>query len=666
MDVLFAIFLLLLLGIIIYILVKRNRSRQTDSDKYLAQTTRPTQTAGAAPKELSSDTLIDKGDGFLVPSREQLQVLDLSPEPLSRSEDFVLFALTEELSEQQADDATDLDAKKPEEVNDFEPQSATTLAGTEEDDGLEKALDTRTSTAVSDSSIQTDEGDKKTEIDVRIVSIVGDPQIIDSPETSNLSETPTGPYPKGGLGTPLRKHKRKRRPRRYKPPVLTTPKFKKTTNRLTSKESGNSNERTLPILVRARFQRGELVELSLLPGRNPALPEELETTFGGQKITLVALVDEWFQDINHPQLNELLEKGIEFETEIEQGQLLRWALGGRPLYVLATSNALSGFISTTRLVLGEEHVVLCKRELLQSVRDLITETGSPVPEVFSLDAGIPEGWVCLKNVVPKRPVPQVQGQDILNILRPLPSVEIILENGIRIENSIWLAGYPPKIHIQGDMSIVDSIFIDGVQAIIGDNNEYFTTGWDLPGDHNVYTVGKNKSYTIREVGDGREVWEAHLYPRKGHRGNRAICGPLVFNCENADEPQHPIIVPSKNSALIGAVPGQIYFCQLISGDKALYCGDFLPFPPVWALPPNPFQVDKSLVRVLSVGQMEPPLKVKNFLQLGQQQRYLVWNWSKIILAASRKGLLIDPPTRETEGLWRVYKQHAKAIWKIMR
>src|SRR5436853_6387304 len=105
-----------------------------------------------------------------------------------------------------------------------------------------------------------------------------------------------------------------------------------------------------------------------------------------------------------PKLGHLLRQGIEWAGPLSVGQQARWSLSGREIYVLARHSELSGFVSTPRLTLGEEHVVLCVTERLSEVRAAIAQTDSPEPTLLNSDAGIPAGWGGLRGVVPRTPI----------------------------------------------------------------------------------------------------------------------------------------------------------------------------------------------------------------------------------------------------------------------
>jgi hypothetical protein len=139
------------------------------------------------------------------------------------------------------------------------------------------------------------------------------------------------------------------------------------------------------------------------------LPETVLASGSGNPDELVALQEEWYQDVVHPDLGTLLQQGVEWEAADEEGQKIQWSLRGRDLFVLSRSDSLSGFISTPRLVLGEEHIVLCTDGILWEVQEAILLAGSPSPVMLGVSDGIPAGWAGLKGVVPRSAVTSSEG-----------------------------------------------------------------------------------------------------------------------------------------------------------------------------------------------------------------------------------------------------------------
>ena len=71
---------------------------------------------------------------------------------------------------------------------------------------------------------------------------------------------------------------------------------------------------------------------------------------------------------------------------------------------------------------------------------------------------------CSERSVPQRPVPLSSDADILNVLRPVPEIEIALEGGIRLAYNSWLLGHPPAIRIYGAPEHTESVLIDGKEG----------------------------------------------------------------------------------------------------------------------------------------------------------------------------------------------------------
>ena len=163
-------------------------------------------------------------------------------------------------------------------------------------------------------------------------------------------------------------------------------------------------------------------------------------------------------------IGRLLREGIEWAGALPGGATGRLSLSGRGIFVLARHGELNGFVSTPRLVLGEEHVVLCVAERLPDVRAAITLTESPEPTDLNSDSGMPAGWVGLRGVRPHKPVAPSPDGDIFDALRPLPDIEIALIDGIPIDRQTWLSGFPPTVELLGDTSALGIVTIDGQEA----------------------------------------------------------------------------------------------------------------------------------------------------------------------------------------------------------
>jgi len=433
----------------------------------------------------------------------------------------------------------------------------------------------------------------------------------------------------------------------------------------------------MPIEVRLVFEKAGFCRVSLLPRRAAGMPIELAVTGSGDPLELLALQDEWYQDVVLPNLERLLSEGIEWAGSLPEGRRVRFSLSGREIYVLARHNQISSFVSAPRLILDgdNEHVVLCVAERLGEVRAAIALTGSPEPTLLNSDSGIPAGWSGLRGVVPRAAVAPSPAGDILDALRPLAEVEIALAGGIRIDRQTWLSGFPPSIRLRGDTSTIHVVTIDGQDAALSADGTYAVPGWDAPGEHSVWCTSDSRTYAIREGAEEWESWDAYTWSlgevgAGGTQSRPAICGVLVRPPRVARSDGRAIVVPTSNPVLIGARPGELEICTPRSDVRAGLCVGFPWFEPIWAIPANALHCDKRTARVLLIGSPQPVAagEQQASARLGvgraRSERGRSWGahaWCDAILTAGRKGLQTEPSRAEIADLWKAYKRRAKAL-----
>jgi hypothetical protein len=460
-------------------------------------------------------------------------------------------------------------------------------------------------------------------------------------------------------------------PRQYRP-IARVPAGPRTTT--TTYGEPESRERAAPIEVRLVFEKAGFCRVSLLPRRSPGMPIEFSVIGSGDPPELLALQDEWYQDVLLPDLGRLLKEGIEWTGALPDDRAARLSLSGRDLYVLARHDELNGFVSTPRLVLGEEHVVLCTAGRLPEVSAAIESTESPDPAVLTSDCGIPTGWVGLRGVLPRKPISPSVDSDILNALRPLAEVEIALGGGIRIGRQTWLSGFPPNVRLRGDTSTIGALMIDDHVASLSSGGAYVTPGWDSPGEHFIRCTSTSRTFTIQSGAEQWESWDAYAWSL-GESSDvttqlrPAICGVFVRPPKAARADSRPTVVPASNPVLIGAQPGEIDIGIPRMDVRAGLCVCFPLFEPVWAMPADPLHCDKRASRVLLIGSLLP---VAEGVQLpgtqaagvaprGRDQGWRVHQWCTAILTASRKGLLPEPTRIDVAELWKGYKRRAKSL-----
>lgn len=467
--------------------------------------------------------------------------------------------------------------------------------------------------------------------------------------------------------------KRAQSSRQYRP-SLRTPRQRVTP--AAPKNEAAQSDRALPIEVRVVFETGGFCRVSLLPRRLATLPTQILTSNSGTEIELVALQEDWYQDLILPDTGTLLRHGINWESQLPNCRSVRWSLSGRELYVLAPHDSLSGFVSAPRLILTEQHVVLSVAERASKVLDAIQRTGSPKPEIIGFDSGIPLGWLGFRGVIPSTAVVPSEDGNILDVLCPLPEAEIVLEGGVRIGRSAWLREYPPIIRLRGNDSAIE-LLIDGKEATLDGSGAYVRPGWDLPGEHTIWCISESRSYSICEGLEAWAPWDAYTwslgdFTSEDQPNQSAICGVLVRPPRSAGIGSRTILLPRSNPILIGAHPGEIAFCRTRAGLRATVAIGFPAFSPVWALPADTLHCDKRDSRIVLLGNplsAPPELQSDQLLaatkhdrrERAERQRA----WCSMILDAGRKGLQTDPSTAPVSGLWKEYKRMAKRIWRSL-
>lgn len=467
-----------------------------------------------------------------------------------------------------------------------------------------------------------------------------------------------------------RKEVRKKKPRKYKGLARAVPQPRDAevqTARAAGEESAQ-RERSLPIEVRLRFDRGGFCSVSLIAKRSAGLPEDLTATAHAGEVNLRAMQDEWYQDVVPDDLTRMLRDGTVWTQEGANGQCT-WSLSGRTLYVLADRPDISGYVSQPCLDLGRDHVVLCSAPLRSRVEEAIRETGAQPTTVLDESFGAPPGWVVFRGVVPNAPVAPVGEVDILNALRPLPRIEISLERGIRLGYAGWLDGHPPSIRVYGDPEHAAEVHIDGQVAACGADGAYRASGWDSLGAHTVWCSGTSRSYSIVPFDASWDLWEGYGFPvAPGDARRLAVCGPIVRAAST--EPfgaGASISVSETNPVLLGPEPGQIVMAVRASSLRGAPCIASPCFRPVWALPRDPLHCDKKSIRILFVAgtdAAEASREPRGGQVIGAGTD--VGSWCRHILDANRKGMKTDPDTESVRALWFLYKRLARRIWRSRR
>jgi hypothetical protein len=433
----------------------------------------------------------------------------------------------------------------------------------------------------------------------------------------------------------------------------------------------------LSIDLRLVFETGGFARLSFLPQRLNTLPQRVVVLGPAGEIELVALQEDWYQDLFLANNGELLRNGLVLQTAYSNDSKARWSMGGREVYVFTSHEHLSGFVNVPRLVIGEENVVLCEVARTRDVLIAIAETGSPEPKVVDDADGIPIGWGMFRGIVPQKAPSHSPSGNILDVLLPLPDAEIVLSGGIRIGRSSWLANFPPDIRLRGVDSSIE-LRIDGQPATkVQQSGKYTANGWDLVGDHTIWCGSGSRSYSIENGLEAWPPWDAYRWSfgassLEDTKTRPAVCGVTIRPPKPKPSKSRCVITLGFNSILIGTAVGEIEYCLVRRFDRITVALGFPAFDPVWSLPSDPLGCNKSTARISLVGEscqpLHPPFSVLRRRWGNAHSRDVrhVRAWCKLILDASRKGLRIEPDSVSSVDLWHRYKKTAKAVWRLLR
>ena len=475
---------------------------------------------------------------------------------------------------------------------------------------------------------------------------------------AKVDESQTGPTVEVRSGSPRTKAQlanKRRSPQKYEAPVRTPDAL--TSPREPRPAAAAMRTRAFTVAVHVHFGRRNRCQVGLLPERPEGFEDNITVkgTRGPEEWSTSQ--DEWYSDLMPDDLGRILREGAQWEEEGDPS--VRWTLAGRDVYVLVgkPESGIFAFVSTTRLLLGEDHLVLCTKGMEETVRRAITEVGCTASVLLDEDQGVPNGWVLFRNVLATTALPHNPEDGIITILRPVHDVEIELRGGIRIERSKWLYGHPPQVRLRGDRDNLDMV-IDQQSAICDDNNNYTVPGWDAPGVHRIFCGGATASYELVIPPSQWDSFPAFTYMRTAIPiWPMTICGPIVRTAQQ----NTVLLVRTGSTYLLGPVPGQIVFAAPASGLRVSAFLGAADFPIVWAVPTSPLQVKKGTSTIQLLHNFSPERLGK-----GPKARGAVRRWAELIMEASYKRLLLEPDTDNAKKLWAEYKTIARRIKRGFR
>lgn len=440
----------------------------------------------------------------------------------------------------------------------------------------------------------------------------------------------------------------------YRPPSINPPRGRPgTRTQPRSVQREQPRGQLLEVNIQAIFDRHGFCQIRLLGERPSDGAQEVEVRSGRETFVLSAYGDAWYEIAAGEKLATLLGDGFRFSTREPVDAQSTWRLSGRDVYVLAGRHGLAGSVSTTWLKIGrDDQVVLCKAGRAAEVMAVLGQAGCVQLEAHSEDYGAPAGWIFFRGVKPLRTLPHASGNDILDVLRPLPEVEIELDDGLWLYDSVWLAGFPPKISVSGDIPSHTEVRIDNHPAALQENGSFTAPGWDQDGDHIVWCGGTQAKYSISSPSPDWEPWQPYDY------AGGMVCGAIAIP-QKADQ---LATVPITNRVLLGAKPGEVFRCGMRAGTE--WTG-FVPFKVVWAIPDDALHSDRNNHRVLLFAAVPPDL-LAGAEKFHRGEKLAVWLWCQAILDCRRKGLPISPVQSEADQLWRDYARLARKTWRTLK
>ncbi len=480
------------------------------------------------------------------------------------------------------------------------------------------------------------------------------------PDESTPREFESSPHVAGKLNSTQDEHEPTPTPPVYHPPKPPTPK-NKMSNDQTPTSSPSTTKTDLQLRLQLVFGRGGIVKtMALVPDKRLEMPSDLELTGTQGKLSITELRDDCYEPVPIPDPTNTLRQGIEWHGR-DGGHRYRWTLGGRSLYVLSPGDefGLHGFISAARLGLNTRNTVLVEAFLREDVSVALANAGCVGFEVNDDKVpGVPSGWLLFRDVTPTRAVPMRGERDILNALCPAHEVEPHFVGGIRLERNTWLSGFPPRIRLTGGFESDFRVMIDGQTAYRASDGAFEAKGWDGEGEHRIWFGDRVETYTLHKMEEDWDSWRAYCFG-----SGAAICGAGI--CRGENQLCRQVRVPATNPLLLGAQPGDIFYCRAAYNIRSQSLVALVPFSPVWALPIDPAHVDKDTGHLILLEPLPPrAVDLTTNRNKGMERNLRVWFVA--INNAGRKQLRLAGDSEEGKALWRLYRTTAKQIWRRMR
>ena len=374
-----------------------------------------------------------------------------------------------------------------------------------------------------------------------------------------------------------------------------------------------------------------------LPRRPPGFP----IVFEDRKRVFEASDEGWYDPAQlRPEDGELLETGFEWLSHA-RGIDFTLRRSGALAIPFTPSSSYSGFLSSRRLLRGIRCSVLCRDNIVPTVKDYLSEVAqdllSPVPHSL-----LPNGWSMFRDVSARVHVETPAGLEALEVD---PQVELIVAGGLRLGRSwSWISGAPPRILVSG-MEALDSIKVNGASVGVDASGELLDEGvFAEPGEYFVKAGSRQRKITIQRAQVPVQSQTARHESLDAGRSRR-------------------IALPLGSWTLIGNSPDQVCY-----SDGKFFRGTIAscPFHPNWAI-----QVGAGPGAVVAVASYPSPPRTLTLQSLTVQTRKLIEQWSSVVYSAHIRrprfvGLNGAVTDESIVDVWKDYAALAKRIKRRLK
>lgn len=374
-----------------------------------------------------------------------------------------------------------------------------------------------------------------------------------------------------------------------------------------------------------------------LPRRPPGFPR----VFNDGVRVFEACDEGWYDPAQlRPEDGELLESGFEWLSH-DAGIDYTMRRSGASVIPLTPSSNYSGFLSSRRLLRGVRCSVLCRDNIVPTVKDYLSDVAQDLLSPVSHPL-LPNGWSMFSDVSARIHVEAPAGLEALEVDE---DCELIVAGGLRIGRRwSWIMGAPPRILVSG-VEAQDCITVNGASVEVDANGELRASGiFAEPGEYLVEVGGLRRQITIeRPQVSVQDQTERRESSEAGRRRRIAL--------------------PFGSWTLIGSSPVQVCYSpgEFFRGTNAS-----CPFHPIWAV-----KVGAGPGAIVAIAAAPSPPGRLSACRLTGQPRKLVQQWSNVVYAAHIRrpqfvGLNGAVPDEGIVGIWKDYVSLAKQIKRRLK